>query len=336
MNNKVKATPAARKYARVNNLDLQKIKGSGEKGRIHLVDTINFSKNNSVKITSLAKRIAQDLDINVETLSGTGYNGKITKDDLNIHKENTVAEKIVEIQGAGNIFNTVEGEYLKLTPMRSVVAKRMTDSFFSAPSFTMNIEVDVTKLSELRKELIESVKEEINEKITVTDFVLKASSKVLRKHPMLNAAWTDEGVFAYKDINIALAVGLDEGLYVPVIKNADKKTITEIVKESKELGRKATNNKLKPSDQEGNTFTISSVGMYGITSFTPILNMPSSAILGVGTTTDRVVPANGGYETRSIMTLSLTVDHRVVDGAPAAKFLKDIKEMLENPYSILI
>lgn len=341
---KVKATPAARREARDNQVDLFKLDGSGPSGRIHLVDVLNYLKDNSVKVTPLAKKIAEDLGIDLEGIKGTGFNGKITKEDvmsiidMEANKEEIAkaVETVVNEVGEEEIFNNVKGNYEALSPMRATVAKRMSDSYFTAPAFTMNIEVDATELKQLRAKLIDSVKEAVGEKLTVTDLLVMAVSRILKKHPTLNSAWTDNGIFRYDEVNIAVAVGLEEGLYVPVIKNTDKKSLKEIVAESKDLVKKVKTNKLMPSQQEGNTFTISNVGMYGITTFTPIINMPSSAILGVGATVDRVVPVNGEIAIRPIMNLSLTVDHRVVDGTPAAQFLKELKELLENPYGMFI
>lgn len=345
--NKVKATPAARNQARKDNIKLDKLIGSGENGRIHLVDVLNYLKDSKVNTTPLAKRIAEDLNIDLETIVGTGYNGKIRKYDVervntqeavvstNISKTNDTEEINTKSENS-SVFNTVEGEFEKPNPMRATVAKRMSESYFSAPVFTFNIEVDATELKSLRSKLIDTVKESVGVKLTMTDLIVMAVSRILPKHQALNSAWTDEGIFRYKDINIAIAVGLDEGLYVPVVKNVNKKSLKEIAKESKELAEKVKTGKLLPADQEGNTFTISNVGMYGITTFTPIINMPSSAILGVGATQDKFVPVNGEAKIKPIMNLSLTSDHRVIDGTVAAKFLKELKELLENPLSMLV
>lgn len=345
--NKVKATPAARNQARKDNIKLDKLIGSGENGRIHLVDVLNYLKDSKVNTTPLAKRIAEDLNIDLETIVGTGYNGKIRKYDVervntqeavvstNISKTNDTKEINTKSENS-SMFNTVEGEFEKPNPMRATVAKRMSESYFSAPVFTFNIEVDATELKSLRAKLIDTVKESVGVKLTMTDLIVMAVSRILPKHKALNSAWTDEGIFRYKDINIAIAVGLDEGLYVPVVKNVNKKSLKEIAKESKELAEKVKTGKLLPADQEGNTFTISNVGMYGITTFTPIINMPSSAILGVGATQDKFVPVNGEAKIKPIMNLSLTSDHRVIDGTVAAKFLKELKELLENPLSMLV
>ncbi|MBY2477449.1 2-oxo acid dehydrogenase subunit E2 [Clostridioides difficile] len=345
--NKVKATPAARNQAKKDNIKLDRLIGSGENGRIHLVDVLNYLKDSKANTTPLAKRIAEDLNIDLETIVGTGYNGKIRKCDV---EKLTEKETIVSVNTSkaseqketkskdenSSMFNTVEGTFEKPNPMRTTVAKRMSESYFSAPVFTFNIEVDATELKSLRAKLIDTVKEATGVKLTMTDLIVMAVSRILPKHQALNSAWTDDGIFRYKDINVAIAVGLDEGLYVPVVKNVNKKSLKEIAKESKELAEKVKTGKLLPADQEGNTFTISNVGMYGITTFTPIINMPSSAILGVGATQDKFVPVNGEAKIKPIMNLSLTSDHRVIDGTVAAKFLKDLKELLENPLSMLV
>ncbi len=343
-NEKVRATPAARKKARENEVDLFKVKGSGPNGRVHLADVLNYLKVSSLKATPLAMRIADDLGIDIDNITGTGFNGKITKEDVEKYIDETEKASeiskaigtVVNIIGEEEIFNTVNGHFEALSPMRSTVARRMSESYFSAPTFNMNIEVDMTELKTLREKLIESVQDVTGYKLTYTDLIVMAVSRLLKKNPVLNSAWVGDKIFRYEEVNIALAVGLEEGLYVPVIRDADKKTLSQIVIESKELINKVKTNKLKPSEQEGSTFTISNVGMYGITTFTPIINMPNSAILGVGATVDRVVPVDGEIKIRPIMNLSLTSDHRVVDGTTAAKFLKELKDLLENPYKMFI
>ena len=343
-NGKVRATPASRKKARENEVDLSEVEGSGPNGRVHLADVLNYLKVGALKATPLAMRIANDLQIDLDNIVGTGFNGKITKEDVEKYIDETekaseisnAINTVVEIIGEKEIFNTVNGYFEALNPMRSTVARRMSDSYFSAPTVTMNIEVDATELKNLREKLIDSVKDVTGYKLTYTDLIVMAVSKLLKKNPVLNSAWVGDKIFRYEEVNIALAVGLEEGLYVPVIRDADKKTLSQIVTESKELIDKVKTNKIKPSEQEGNTFTISNIGMYGITTFTPIINMPNSAILGVGAIVDRVVPINGEIEIRPMMNFSLTMDHRVVDGTPAAKFLKELKDLLENPYKMFI
>jgi pyruvate dehydrogenase E2 component (dihydrolipoamide acetyltransferase) len=329
----VRATPAARRLAREQGLILSSIAGSGALGRIHLEDVVMASSHKR-SITPLAKRIAIAENIDLDELIGSGYKGKIRKQDLMMDRQ---AKKPLAGESTSNQwFNKVKGDYIPLNPMRSTVAKRMSGSYFDVPAYTINIEVDMTELMAVRASMKELVREKVGEKLTVTDLLLMAVAKTLEDHPVLNAAWTEEGVYRYHDINVALAIGLEEGLYVPVIREANTLSISEIAKKSKELARKAVNNKLLPSDQDGPTFTISNIGMYGITSFNPIINMPSSAILGVGATIDRVVPRDGDIVVRPIMEMCLTLDHRVVDGTPAAKFMKDLKILLENPMGMFV
>lgn len=341
----VRATPAARRLAREQGLILSSIVGSGALGRIHLEDVVMASSHKR-SITPLAKRIAIAEDIDLEALIGSGYKGKIRKQDLIMDgQDKTPLTGEAPTESTKNALtestpdqwlNKVKGDYVPLNPMRSTVAKRMSESYFDVPAYTINIEVDMTELMAVRASMKELVREKVGEKLTVTDLLLMAVAKTLEDHPVLNAAWTEEGVYRYHDINVALAIGLEEGLYVPVIREANTLSISEIAKKAKKLARKAVNNKLLPSDQDGPTFTISNIGMYGITSFNPIINMPSSAILGVGATIDRVVPRDGDIVVRPIMEMCLTLDHRVVDGTPAAKFMKDLKTLLENPMGMFV
>jgi len=335
----VRATPAARRVAREEELNLASIIGTGAGGRIHLEDVLLVS-NEVTRITPLAKRIAYEENIEIDTLIGSGYKGKIHKRDLveGLPKTTGYETKVVSKLDAENseVFNNVEGEHIPLNPMRSTVAKRMSESYFAVPAYTITNEVDMTELMAVRASMRDMVQDKVGEKLTVTDLLVMAVAKTLEHHPVLNAAWTGQGVYQYHKVNVALAIGLEEGLFVPVIREANKLSISQIAKRSKDIARKALNNKLLPSDQEGPTFTISNIGMYGITSFNPIINMPSSAILGVGATVDRVVPHEGDIAVRPIMEMCLTLDHRVVDGTPAAKFMQDLKALLENPMGLFI
>lgn len=328
---KVRATPAARSLAKDKGIALSKVMGSGPMGRIHKRDVFEY-KIDDVRLTPLAKRMADHLEIDLGKVKGTGYKNKILKGDLLTEKQLPDIDTSVPTE----YFNGVKGEYIPLNPMRKTVARRMTESYFQAPAFTIVNEVDMSEMISLRSKLKDQVMLEIGEKLTFTDLIFMAVAKTLRKHPAINSAWTDQGVYRYDEINIALAVGLDEGLYVPVIKSCDTLTLGQIAKETKVIARKAIENKLLPKDQENNTFTISNVGMFGVKSFTPIINMPSSAILGIGATIERCVPVDGKVEIKPIMEMCLTIDHRVCDGTPAAKFMKDLKVLMENPLSMFI
>lgn len=314
---KIRATPAARKLSRVNKIQLSKIYGSGPNGRIQKKDVEEF-KLDEKKISSLAKKIAEGNKVDLEAISGSGIRGKVMKVDV--------------LAAIGNTGKTI----IPLSQMRKIIGKRMTESFFTAPTFTLNTEVDMSKTINLRKELVDLIKEETGLKITFTDFIVKASAKALKKFPLVNASLVEDGILLHDEVNIGLAVGLDEGLIVPVIKNADKMSFNELVIKSKDLVLKATNKKLLPSDMEESTFSISNLGMYGITHFNPIINQPNSAILGVSAITEKLVMENGQVVSKPMMFISLTIDHRVIDGAPGAKFLKYIKELLENPMKLFV
>lgn len=326
---KVRATPAARRIARERDIVLSEIKGTGPKGRIQLHDVKNFKKaeKKENKATPLAANIAKLEGIDIDAVKGSGFNNKVFKADVEkyLNKESREADVKEE-----------RDRIIPLSGMRQVIAKRMSESYFTAPTFTLNIDVDMTKVKALRKEVMDSILAETGNKITFTDIIIMVVSKALMKYPMVNAALTPEGILLHDYVNIGLAVGLDEGLLVPVIKDTHKKSLSEIVIDTKDVIERTKNNKLLPDEMEGSTFSISNLGMFGITHFNPIINQPNSAILGVNTITDKMVVIEGEPKVRPIMTLSLTIDHRVVDGAPGAKFLQYVKDLLENPMKLLI
>ena len=229
-------------------------------------------------------------------------------------------------------------ETVPMSPMRKVISKRMSESYFSAPTFVVNVEVDMTELLALRKKVVDAIIEETGKKATVTDFISLAVIKSLMKHPYVNASLSsdEKEMYLHHYVNLSIAVGMDSGLVVPVIKGADKMSLKELVVASKEITTKALNGKLKPDEMADSTFTISNLGMYGVKSFVPIINQPNTAILGVSATVPKPVVYNGEVTVRPIMTLTLTADHRVVDGLEGAKFMKTLKEAIENPLSLLI
>ncbi len=316
---KTRATPASRKLAQEYDFELKAIKGSGPKGRIQKIDVISY-KEQKDKVTPLAKKIAEVESVDLSGIQGSGHNGKVKKEDvLNLASREQKS-----------------GEIIPLSPMRKVISKRMSDSFFTAPTFTLNIEVNMEKVKEMRSVLKAVIEEETGYKLTITDIIVMACARILLKHPMVNASIVEEGLLLHHHVSIALAVGLDEGLLVPVIKDVDKMTLKEIVAASKILASKAADMKLMPSEQEGSTFTISNLGMYGISHFNPIINQPNSAILGVSAMVDRSVVIDGEIKIKPILNMSMTIDHRVIDGTPGAKFLYDLKQLLENPVKLLI
>ena len=344
----LRATPAARAYARKKGIDLSKVKGSGPKGRIHKDDVLDYKLNSKVKISPLAERIAKIEGINTESIVGTGPNGKIMKADIMavLHgatkveaaPKAEVAPKAPKAPKAPNENQWGVVEIVPMSPMRKVISKRMSESYFSAPTFVVNVEVDMTELLALRKKVVDAIIEETGKKATVTDFISLAVIKSLMKHPYVNASLSsdEKEMYLHHYVNLSIAVGMDSGLVVPVIKGADKMSLKELVVASKEITTKALNGKLKPDEMADSTFTISNLGMYGVKSFVPIINQPNTAILGVSATVPKPVVYNGEVTVRPIMTLTLTADHRVVDGLEGAKFMKTLKEAIENPLSLLI
>ena len=344
----LRATPAARAYARKKGIDLSKVKGSGPKGRIHKDDVLDYKLNSKVKISPLAERIAKIEGINTESIVGTGPNGKIMKADIMavLHgapkveaaPKAEVAAKAPKAPKAPNENQWGVVETVPMSPMRKVISKRMSESYFSAPTFVVNVEVDMTELLALRKKVVDAIIEETGKKATVTDFISLAVIKSLMKHPYVNASLSsdEKEMYLHHYVNLSIAVGMDSGLVVPVIKGADKMSLKELVVASKEITTKALAGKLKPDEMADSTFTISNLGMYGVKSFVPIINQPNTAILGVSATVQKPVVLNGEVTVRPIMTLTLTADHRVVDGLEGAKFMKTLKEAIENPLSLLI
>lgn len=339
---KFRATPSARHFAREFGLDLSLIKGSGPKGRIQKDDVLSFNSTNTVKISPLAKKILEVENIDVSNIVGSGINGKILKDDvIAFMNSNSIVNKIAEnaVANAEEVSSYYgEIEEVPMSMMRRTVAKRMSESYFTAPTFVANIEVDMTEVNALREQLVERIKEETGYKLTVTDIISLATVKSLMKHPYLNSSLSADGskIILHKYVNLAMAVGLENGLLTPVVKNAEKMSLRELMINLKTLTKKTVEMKLETTELEDSTFTISNLGMFGIDSFIPIINQPNSAILGVSASVDKPVVRNGEIVIRSIMKLSLTVDHRTVDGMEGAKFLNTLKDYLENPISMLV
>ena len=348
-NSGLRATPAARAYARENGIDLSQVKGTGAKGRVHKEDVVDYKLNAKAKMSPLAARIAEVEGINTDGIVGTGPKGKIMKADVlsvlngSASEAAASASEVAAPASAKSAKAPNENQWgvvetVPMSPMRKVISKRMSESYFSAPTFVVNVEVDMTELLALRKKVVDAIIEETGKKATVTDFISLAVIKSLMKHPYVNASLSgdEKEMYLHHYVNLSIAVGMDSGLVVPVIKGADKMSLKELVVASKEITTKALAGKLKPDEMADSTFTISNLGMYGVKSFVPIINQPNTAILGVSATVQKPVVLNGEVKVRPIMTLTLTADHRVVDGLEGAKFMKTLKEAIENPLSLLI
>lgn len=322
---KVRATPAARKAGRDNDVELQLVSGSGPKGRIHKQDVLDYVKENEVLITPLAEKMAKDHGIDISAIEGTGVRGKIEKQDVEDYLASQTASAGVE-----------KAERVKIKGLRKAVADKMLESAQSIPHVTLTTEVDMTTVINMRKQLSPAVEEQTGFRLSFTEIIIKATAYTLTKYPTINASLIGDEIVFNKNVNIGLAVAVENGLIVPPIHDADKKGLAELTEVSKTLGMKARDSKLTPAEMTGSTFTISNLGMYAINGFTPIINPPETAILGVGRINEKPVVVDKEIGIKPMMVLSLSFDHRAIDGAPAAEFLTALKENLENPFSILV
>jgi len=314
-----KISPGARRKAKELGVDIQSVEGSGPGGVVIRKDAISYYQNYQVKINPVAQKIAERAGINLESIKDTGIGGRIMKEDVQ------------EVLGKTKETDKVE-EKIPYTGMRKIIGDRLSQSKFTAPHIYFTISIDISKVINLLKRF----NQEVEEKISINDFLVFTVAKVLSEQPNINCSLVGEEIVYHKDINIGIAVALEEGLIVPVLKNTDKKSLSALSKEIKKLVKLAREKKLLPDDYNGGTFTISNLGMYGIESFTAIINPPEAAILAVGgiKKLPAVVNEDKGLEKieiRSIMKVTLSVDHCLIDGSMAAKFLKQIKYYLEFP-----
>jgi pyruvate dehydrogenase E2 component (dihydrolipoamide acetyltransferase) len=282
------------------------------------------SNDGRLKVSPLAKRLAKEKGIDISEVNGSGDGGRIVKRDIENYK------------GASNVgaikmptFIPGKESYTEETvsQMRKTIARRLAESKFSAPHFYLTMEIDMDKAIEART----AINAVAPVKVSFNDLVVKAVAMSLRKHPKINSSWLGDKIRYNEHIHIGVAVAVDEGLLVPVVRFADSKSISQIAEEVKYFAQKAKDKKLQPSDWEGNTFTISNLGMYGIEEFTAIINPPDACILAVGGIKQTPVVKNGQIVVGNVMKVTLSCDHRVVDGALGAAFLQTLKQMLENP-----
>lgn len=320
---KVRATPAARRLARENNIAIENVQGTGIKGRIHEQDVTDFTKESSKLVTPLAAKIAADQGVDTNNIEGSGARGKVVKQDV-LTQQTSSAQEIADV------------ERIKLKGLRKAVADKMLQSAQSIPHVTLTTDVDMSKAIEVRKALLPTIEAQTGYRVSYTEIIMKATASVLKNHPLVNASLVGNEIVINQSVNIGLAVAVEGGLIVPSVPNVDKAGLAELTTVSKELGAKARNNKLTPAEMQGSTFTISNLGMYAIDGFTPIINAPETAILGVGRIVEKPVVIDHVVEVRPMMVLSLSFDHRAIDGAPAAAFLTELKERLENPWTLLV
>lgn len=291
----------------------------------------NTSTDSRVKASPLAKKIADEKGIDINSISGSGDGGRIVKRDVETF---TPASKGASKSSV--VLPTVVGqesfEEVPVSQMRKVIARRLSESKHTAPHFYLTMSINMDKVIEARKAMLEYSPV----KISVNDIIIKAVAGALRKNPAANSSWLGDKIRYNHHINIGVAVAIEDGLIVPVVKFADSKSLSHISAEVKELADKAKNKKLQPNEFEGNTFTISNLGMFGIDEFTAIINPPDACILAVGAAKETVIVENGQMKIGQVMKVTLSCDHRVVDGAVGSAFLKTLKELLENPVKLLV
>jgi pyruvate dehydrogenase E2 component (dihydrolipoamide acetyltransferase) len=315
---RIKASPRAKKMAMDMGIDISMVSGTGPQGSVTERDIEEYSeKEKTGKISPTAAVVADKLGVDTAKIQ---KEDRIMKDDIIKFKGAQELEKYADPQESRN----------PMSAMRKVIAKRMLQSQQISPVVNYNMRVDTTKIGEIRNQF-----KERGEKITYTDLLVKIASKVLLEYPLLNASIEADEIITRNYVNMGVAVALSDGLIVPVIKYSNVKDLKEISKEIKDLASRAKTNQLDPQEVTGGTFTITNVGMYGMESFTPIINQPEVAILGINAIIDTPIAVNGQVEIRPLMNLSLTADHRAVDGAVASAFMARLKEVIEKPGLLL-
>ena len=296
---RVKASPLARKMAEERGIDVSRVKGSGPQGRVVKADVENFKEEEAKQAPAAQKEKEKEKELPKPSVSGTSIR---------------------------------EDKEIKVSQMRKTIGKRLAESKFTSPHFYETVDIDMKRAIEVR----EAINEVSDVKISFNDLVVKACAVGLRRHPWVNSSWMGDVIRMHGDVNIAVAVAVEEGLLTPVIRHADQKGLRDISIDTKDFANRAREKKLQPEDWEGSTFTVSNLGMFGIEEFTAIINPPNAAILAIGAIRDVPVVENGQVVPGKRMKVTMSSDHRVVDGAKAAEFLNTVRLLLENPASMLL
>jgi pyruvate dehydrogenase E2 component (dihydrolipoamide acetyltransferase) len=309
---KVRATPLARRLAQERGLDLTQIVGRGPRGRIHKADVLSYQKPQPV-VAHPIEPAASD---------GNGFAPRTVQTPVtpsaSIPLPDARRKQVVPVTGA-----------------RKIISERMAYSAFTAPHINLSLRVDMTEAIRLRERVLEPLKAQTGQRVSYTAILARAVATVLPRHPYLNASLSDGNIILWEDIHLGIATSVEENLIVPVIREAQSKSLGQIVTALADLTDRARNRRLTPSEMTGSTFTISNLGMFGIESFTAIINPPEAAILAVGKMVDTPVAHEGQMVLRPLMELTASADHRVADGATVARFLADLKNVLENPYLLI-
>ncbi len=305
----------------------QNIQGDTDKAEAASMVVEQPAEDVRLKASPLAKKMASEKGIDLRTVSGSGDGGRIVKKDI----ESFVSSSPMPRSPIALVSGEERFEEVPVSQMRKTIAKRLSESKFTAPHFYLTIDVDMDRAHEQR----EALKQE-GVKVSFNDLVIKASAMALKNHPQVNSSWMGDSIRMNHHVHMGVAVAVEDGLLVPVVRHADMKGLQAISAEVRDMAGKARDKKLQPSDWEGNTFTISNLGMFGIEEFTAIVNPPDACILAVGAIREEAVVKNGAVAVGRRMKMTLSCDHRVVDGATGSAFLKELKENLELPIRMLL
>jgi pyruvate dehydrogenase E2 component (dihydrolipoamide acetyltransferase) len=339
---RLKASPIARRLAADRGLNLNLLQGTGPGGRIVEADVLAAeidagaaaaeADDDVQRSSPMARKVARELGVDLNSVRGTGPGGRITKDDVEAAAAGAPAAAAPATASALPIG---EDQVLPLRGMRKTIARRMHESLLEMAQLTMDMDVVMDDSVKLRGQLIDEWQED-GLRPTYTDLVIRAVAKALEKHRQINATMTDTEIVQHGAINVGMAVALPEGLIVPVVKNANTLSVQALARETSRLAAAARDGTLTPDDLQGGTFTVTALGMFGVDSFTPIINSPEAGILGVNRIRNDVAWEGEVPVKQQRMKLSLTWDHRVLDGAPAAEFLGAVRDLLEAPYRLLV
>jgi pyruvate dehydrogenase E2 component (dihydrolipoamide acetyltransferase) len=285
-----------------------------------------------LKASPLARAMAAQRNVPLASLAGSGPGGRIVKRDVEGYLATPERATVARASARAPVPSVRPGTAIPISSMRRTIAKRLAESMFTAPHFYVSVEIDMAAAVSLREQLLRA--EEI--KLSYNDLVVKACARALTRFPLVNASWTGETIQTHAEVHVGVAVSLAEGLITPVVRNADRKSVALISQEIKELAGRAREKKLKPEEYVGSTFTVSNLGMFDVTEFTAIINPPESCILAVGAVRKVPVVVEDRLAVGQRMTVTLSSDHRVVDGALAAQFLAEVRRLLENPVALLL
>jgi len=334
------SSPRARKLAREKGVELALVAGSGPNGRIVERDIVAYLES-APKVTPVAQRVAEQAGVDLREIQGSGPGGRIMKEDvLEVNQRDfgelsrAVSESAISPAPLPPSTSARQAE-VPMSGVRAVIARRMHAGHSETAPVTLTMETDATDLVQMRERLKASLADELGFDLGYNDLLIKIAARALREFPYMNARLDGETIHQLDGVHVALAVDTERGLLVPVVRDADRKGPAEVATELRQVIERARAGTALPDELSGSTFTITNLGMFEVDAFTPIINLPEAAILGVGRIKDCAAVVDGEVAVRKMMWLSLTFDHRLVDGAPAARFLQRIKQLIEEPYLLL-